>query len=86
MDFEFDFKKSASNKVKHGIDFLEAQKMWEDGDRVLVPALSSDEPRFVLIAKYKGRLWSAIYTLREEKIRLISVRRSRPEERETYES
>jgi hypothetical protein len=28
--FEFDATKSASNRTKHGIDFVEAQKLWHD--------------------------------------------------------
>ncbi|MBM4045702.1 MAG: hypothetical protein FJ279_11350 [Planctomycetes bacterium] len=38
MEFEFDPKKSESNKQKHGIDFLEAQALWQDTDRIEVPA------------------------------------------------
>ncbi len=30
MNFEFDTSKSKANLEKHGIDFLEAQQLWED--------------------------------------------------------
>ena len=30
MEFEFDTKKSEVNKKKHGINFIEAQALWED--------------------------------------------------------
>ncbi|MSO62009.1 MAG: hypothetical protein EXQ50_07965 [Acidobacteria bacterium] len=30
MEFEFDPAKSAANKAKHGIDFVEAQEFWND--------------------------------------------------------
>ena len=52
MDFEFDPTKNATNKVKHGIDFVEAQKLWEDRDRLLIPAITEDEARFILIGKF----------------------------------
>jgi len=86
IEFEFDPQKSRSNQEKHGLDFEEAQKLWQDEDRLLVPAKVKDEPRYALIAKYKEKIWSAFYTTRGEKIRLISVRKSRKEERDLYES
>jgi uncharacterized DUF497 family protein len=38
MRFEFDSAKSAAHKGKHGIDFVEAQALWLDPDRIEVPA------------------------------------------------
>lgn len=84
MDFEFDTEKSKANREKHGIDFIEAQQLWKDEDRLEIPARTEDEPRYVLIAALKQKLWSAFFTYRRERIRLISVRRSRTEERELY--
>ena len=86
MQFEFDSQKSELNKTKHGIDFIAAQQLWEDLNRVVVPARTSDEPRYLLIGRVSGKHWSAVFTLRGEAVRIISVRRSRPEEIEIYES
>ena len=86
MEFEFDRRESQINKKKHGIDFAEAQDLWDDPDRVEIPAKTSDEPRFIVIGKVSDRHWSAIFTYRGEKIRIISVRRSRKEEIAIYES
>jgi len=86
MEFEFDKRKSQVNKDKHGIDFNEAQALWDDLDRIEIPARTSDEKRFLLIGKIQGTHWSAIITYREDKTRIISVRRSRSEEIEIYES
>ena len=85
MEFEFDSKKSQSNKTKHGIDFLEAQALWDDPDRIEIPAKTSDEPRSIVIGKIKGKHWSGIITYRGEYIRIISFRQSRKEEVEIYE-
>ena len=85
MDFEFDSKKSRSNKDKHGIDFEEAKALWEDPHLLEIEARSSEEPRFLLIGKIRGKHWSAVVTYREGKVRIISVRRSRKEEVELYE-
>jgi len=86
MEFEFDPQKSSGNKAKHGIDFSEAQQLWDDPDLVEIPAKTSDEPRYLVIGKILGRHWSGVITYRGEKIRIISVRRSRKEEVELYES
>ena len=86
MEFEFDSKKSKTNKTKHGIDFYEAQAMWDDPDLIEIPVRTSDEPRCLVIAKIAGKHWSGVITYRGEKIRIISVRRSRKEEVDIYES
>ena len=86
MLFEFDPIKSAFNKEKHGIDFYEAQDLWNDPDLVEIPVKTSDEPRFLVIGNILEKNWSAVITYRAEKIRIISVRRSRKEEVEIYES
>ena len=82
MDFEFDASKSKANLEKHGIDFVEAQRLWKDEDRLEIPARAEDEPRYVLIAALGQKLWSAFFTYRKGRVRLISVRRARQEERE----
>ncbi len=86
MEFEFDAKKSSSNKTKHGIDFSEAQKLWDDPDLIEIPVRTSDEPRFLVVGRISGRCWSGIVTYRGDKIRIISVRRARKEEVNIYES
>jgi uncharacterized DUF497 family protein len=86
MEFEFDESKSRTNKARHGIDFVTAQALWEDMDLLEVPAKTEDEPRAVVIGKIGEKHWSAIITWRKDRIRIISVRRSRREERELYES
>jgi uncharacterized protein len=85
MEFEFDIKKSRANKKKHGIDFVEAQTLWEDPNIIEIPAKTSDEPRFLVIGRISDEYWSGVITYRDEKIRIISVRRSRREEIEIYE-
>lgn len=83
--FEFDQTKSASNLQKHGIDFVAAQVLWDDPDLLEIPARTSDEARFLLIGRIDAKHWSAVVTYRGRHIRIISVRRSRPEEVEIYE-
>jgi uncharacterized protein len=86
MEFEFDKRKSESNKKKHGIDFSEAQGLWDDPDLLEIPARTTDEPRFLIVGRINKTYWSAIVTPRSERMRIISVRRSRKEEVDLYES
>lgn len=86
MPFEYDPRKGESNRKKHGIDFEEAQELWDDETFVEIPAKNLNEPRFLVVGKIKGKHWSAVITYRGENIRIISVRRSRDEEIDLYEN
>ncbi len=86
VPFEYDSRKSDSNRAKHGIDFDEAQHLWDDELHLEIPARNLDEPRFLVIGKIAGKHWSAVITYRGENIRIISARRSRDEEIELYEN
>ncbi len=85
MEFEFDPAKSAANKAKHGIDFVEAQALWSDERLLVAPARTDDEPRFLVIGRIGGTSWSAVCVYRAERVRIISVRRSRAKEKAYYE-
>ena len=84
--FEFNDEKSISNKQKHGINFVEAQELWNDLDGIEIKISYPIEERFLCIAIFNNKTWTAVFTKRGTKIRLISVRRSRDNERELYES
>ncbi|WP_334062744.1 BrnT family toxin [Alteromonas genovensis] len=86
QNFEFDQIKSDSNFTKHGIDFVEAQKLWNDPMLLEIPAKTEDEPRYIIIGLIGGKHWTAVITLRNKHIRIISVRRSRKSEVAIYES
>jgi uncharacterized DUF497 family protein len=86
MPFEYDPDKSLLNREKHGIDFDEAQSLWDDENRLEIPAKTVDEPRYLVIGQINGKFRSAMITYRGETVRIISVRRSRDEEMELYES
>ena len=85
MRFEFDPAKSAANKIKHGIDFVEAQALWLDEERIERTARPTNEPRFQIIGQIAQTIWTATVTYRhEDTIRLISVRRARDIEKAQY--
>jgi len=85
MEFEFDPQKSESNKKRHGIDFNEAQALWDDPEVIEIPVRTSDQSRFLAIGKISGKHWSGVITYRSGKIRIISIRRSRKEEVDIHE-
>lgn len=83
--FEYDLKKSDRNLKKHGIDFQQAQPLWKDKNLLILASRFPDEERYLAIGYISGLPWTAIFTERNERIRLISVRRSRKEEKALYE-
>lgn len=84
--FEYDETKSRSNKGKHGIDFEQAQALWDDPYLLEIPVNTVDEPRYLVIGLLEHRHWSAVITYRGAHVRIISVRRARTEEVALYES
>ncbi len=84
MLFEYDPAKSLSNAAKHGIDFKTVQRMW-DATVVAAPAKSVSEDRLMAIGLIDGRFWTVIVTLRGPVLRIISARRSRPDEIKLYQ-
>jgi len=86
MIFEYDLQKSKKNKEKHGIDFQEAQKIWDDENAIIIPAKNVEgEKRYALIGKMYGKCWICIFTIRKANYRVISVRRCRKNEEAIYE-
>lgn len=85
MKFEWDVAKSAANRAKHGIDFDTAKNIWLDENRVEIHAPYPVEDRIILIGQYQDKLWTAIYTMRGDTIRIISVRHAREKEAKLYE-
>lgn len=85
MKFEYDPDKSAANREKHGIDFDEAQALWDDPYLIEAPANVAGEPRFLAVGMIGARHWTAVYTYRSDRVRIISVRRARKQEIDHYE-
>jgi uncharacterized DUF497 family protein len=85
MEFEFDPNKSDHNKKKQGINFYEAQALWDDSDLIEIPAKTTDETRIAVIGKIADKHWSGVITYRGDVVRIISVRRSRKEEIDIHE-
>ena len=86
MNIEFDPSKAKFNLRKHGVSFDEAVTALFDP-----MALSTEDPaaegesRWVLVGmSHLGCLLTVVYTLRNERIRIISARRSTRRETKDY--
>ena len=82
--FEFDAEKSAANLAKHGIDFETAQALWQDLNRTEIDVVRNDELRTLATGLIDGQLWTVVYTLRGEIVRIISARRAWDKEIRRY--
>lgn len=79
----WDPEKSEINKKKHGISFEEAKEHIFENRNILVPGVAyskEGEIRHAAVGKFKDKLYVGIFTITEEGIRIISVRRARHEE------
>jgi uncharacterized DUF497 family protein len=78
MEFEWDEEKAKLNEQKHGVTFDEAELAFQDENAVeLFDELNSDEEiRYQIIALSSTRLLFVAFTVREEKIRIISARKA----------
>lgn len=84
MRYEWDERKRLSNLEKHSLDFFDVSTVFES-PYVEVPTSRRSEERFLAIGTFEGRFVTVVYTMRGEAIRIISFRRARHEERDTYQ-
>jgi len=85
MKFDWDEGKSQKNLSKHRIDFESATNLWLDDNRIEIDAPHPVEDRHIMIGRHLNKLWAAVYTIRGNTTRIISVRRARKREVHLYE-
>jgi len=86
--FEWDTKKAAINQKVHGVSFDEASTAFKDTLSLTIydPLHSKDEHRFILIGNsHKNRLLVIVHTERSGRVRIISARKAKKNERKQYE-
>jgi uncharacterized DUF497 family protein len=84
--FEWDDAKAAENIVRHGVRFSEARRAFDDAYAVEIEDRRGNysEDRYVLLGMTGQRLLAVVYTLRGERIRIISARPAEAFERRLY--
>ena len=86
LEFEYDEEKNSRNRERHGIDFENAQKLWNT-DHTLTPAReAAGEIRLFIVGRLEGKLYAAVFTMRGNVIRLISCRRADRRLQQIYET
>jgi len=86
VEFEWDERKARTNLRKHLVDFADAVTVFADNRAVTVTDEDPDEERYATIGRDAlGRELVVIYTVRGERIRIISARRATRRERADYE-
>ena len=85
-DFEWDDDKAAINLVNHGVSFDTARHAFTDAFAIGREDTREryGEARYILLGMAGDRLLHVTYTLREERVRIISVRLAEPRERRRY--
>jgi len=73
--FEFDPEKSRVNKERHGIDFIEAQELWNVPHIILPAKTIGSEERFIILGQLRRKIYMAVFVKRDEAIRLITCHR-----------
>jgi len=88
LRFEWDPRKNAANKRKHGVSFEEAETAFYDDRALLADDPDDEEDRFVLLGlSLSLRMLLVCHAYREEDsvIRIISARKANRQERAEYE-
>jgi len=86
MEFEWDDDKAASNLEKHGVDFVDATRVFLDPFMIEMvdDAFDYGEERFIAIGAVEGRVLYVVYVFTELRVRLISARKATRAERNRY--
>jgi uncharacterized DUF497 family protein len=84
--FEWDDAKAAANYAKHGVSFESARDVFKDAFAIEHADDRQDygEERWTILGMVQNRLLLVAYTMRGEKIRIISARAAEPYERREY--
>lgn len=86
MEIEFDPSKDAANREKHGAPLAAGADLFADVAHLVIPSFRpiDGEERFKVVGMVEGRLWTAVYVMRGDALRFISVRKSNAKETREY--
>ncbi len=86
VQLEWDARKAAGNRRKHGVDFADAVAVLEDPLAVTIRDDAAGQERFVTVGTdMLGRLLVVVHTSDGDRIRMISARKATRRERRQYE-
>ncbi len=89
IEFQWDTGNLDKSYEKHGIEHSEAEEVFLDGKLGIIKDIkhSQIEKRLIAVGKTKtsGKILFVVFTIRKDKIRIISARNANKKEREKYE-
>lgn len=86
MGFEWDDLKRQSNLIKHDIDLIDAQSIFDGRPLIIAQSIQAGEIRFLVAAEIDSGFLTVAWTIRQGNVRIISARRASREERRNYRS
>ena len=85
MEYEFDVTKSVANFAKHGVSMRDADDFdWETAEIWQDTRCTYPELRFVALGPIEGRVHVMVFCYRDEKRRIISLRKANSREVQKY--
>lgn len=85
MEFEWDAEKDAVNRAKHGLSLGEAVRLdWARGKDVIDLRADYGEDRITRYSLLDARLFACVYTIRNGRLRIISLRKANKREIRDY--
>lgn len=85
MDYDWDEAKRLRNLRKHGLDFMDADLVFEASLKITVDAAHAEDNRYADLAEVNGRVLMLVYTLRQQTVRCISLRVASRRERKLFD-
>ncbi len=85
MDYDWDEAKRLRNLRKHGLDFMDADLVFEASLKITVDAAHAEDDRYADLAEVNGRVLMLVYTLRRQTVRCISLRVASRRERKLFD-
>jgi hypothetical protein len=86
MEKRFDPAKDTANRQKHGLPLMFGETIFDDADHIIISSIREidGEERFKVVGAVDGKIYTAVFTLRNGERRYISVRRSNKGEERAY--
>jgi uncharacterized DUF497 family protein len=84
MEFEWSGAKRVAVLEARGLDFLDGRQLFDGRPIYILASSCGAEERWISVGELDGRLVAVVWTLRNEAIRIITMRRARRAEERRY--
>jgi uncharacterized DUF497 family protein len=84
MDFEWSEAKRVAVLEARGLDFIDTEILFDGRPLYTIASPRGAEERWLSVGELNGRLVAVVWTQRRDRIRIITMRRARNEEKRRY--